>query len=287
MKFVRSIQVACVLAACTSACASPFPAPNLVDRPRVIAVLPSKLIVTGGDTLSARVVFAGTSAATITRWRVCVPARIDPLPEQRCADGEGSVATTQEGGDALRWTLPTDQTELSTLLFAAFVDANGNIPNINTALQSLRTNGAEMLVYVEAVADGGVQLRALKRVLFSLGGMSYTPLASQAFTFAGQRFTMQGDECVPDAASNPVTVAAGSTHRLQREGTTPSGVDGAHFADGGSFPLVFERAGITDWVAPAAGATARHWVVFQRNLPRMSGNGVADVITCSFSTLSR
>lgn len=287
MKFVRSIQVATVLAACSSACASPFPAPNLVDRPRVLAVLPSKLIVTGGDTLTARAVFAGTSAATITRWRVCVPARIDPLPEQRCADGEGSVAHTQEGGDELRWTLPTDQTALSTLLFAAFVDANGNIPNVNTALQTLRANGAEMLVYVEAVADGGAQLRALKRVLFSLGGMSYTPIPPQAFAFAGQRFTMQGERCVADGASEPIAVAAGSTQRVAREASAATGIDGAHFADEGSFPLVFERAGITDWVAPAAGTTARHWVLFQRNVPRMSGNGVADVVVCSFTTLSR
>lgn len=287
MSFVRSIQVAAVFAGLSSACASPFPAPNLVDRPRVLAVLPSKLIVTGGDALTARAVFAGTTAATITRWRVCVPARIDPLPEQRCADGEGAVAVTQEGGDELRWTLPTDETALSTLLFAAFVDADGNIPNINTALQTLRTNGAEMLVYVEAVADGGVQLRALKRVLFSLGGMSYTPLPPQAFTFAGQRFTMQGDRCVPDGGSDPVAVAAGSTQRVQREASASTNIDGAHFADRGSFPLVFERAGITDWVAPEAGALARHWVLFQRNIPRMSGNGVADVSVCSFTTLSR
>ena len=62
-------------------------------------------------------------------------------------------------------------------------------------------------------------------------------------------------------------------------------LDGAHYATGGSFPSVFEIAGITDWVAPAtAGVTVRHWVVVQSNVQRSSGARVSDVLFCSFQT---
>ncbi len=276
-------------AVCAMSCAAPFPAPNLVDRPRVIAVQPSPIIAMAGETLSARAVFAGTNTVTVRKWRVCVPARIDPFPEQRCADGEGAVAFTQEGGERLQWVIPTDQNELTTLLFAAFVDANGNVPNINTALAQLRSSGAELLVYVEAVGDGGVVMRAAKRTLFAIQTIRYTPIPAWGFTFGGAHFTAQGEECVPDGGANPVAVAARSTTQVvidpPASGSTVGTLDAAHFADGGDFPSRFEIAGITDWVAPTASSSVtRHWVLVQRNVPRSSGNSVADLRVCSFTT---
>lgn len=291
MSFVRSIQVAALFAAIGAGCAAPFPAPNLVDRPRVIALTTSPIAAMAGQQLTARATFGGAQSVTVRRWRVCVPARIDPFPEQRCADGEGAVAYTQEGGEALQWAIPTDQNQLAMLLLAAFVDANGNIPNITTALNQLRANGADLFVYVEAVSDTGVVVRGIKRALFVLNALRYTPLSTFAFTFAGTRFQAAGDECVPDGASSPVPIAPGATSRVAIEApatTISSPIDAAHFADGGDFPERFEVAGITDWVAPTtSGASTKHWVVVQRNVPRASGAGVADVRVCSFSAVTR
>lgn len=291
MKYVRSIQVAAVFAAAIAGCAAPFPAPNLVDRPRVIAVLPSPMVAMAGETLTARAVFGGAASVTVRTWRVCVPARIDPFPEQRCADGEGAVAFTQQGGERLQWSIPTDQNELTTLLFASFVDANGNIPNITTALNQLRASGAELLIYVEGVSDNGTVVRAVKRSLFAIQALRYTPITEWAFAFAGQRLRAVGDECVVDGSTNPVEVSAGSMHVPQIEatmGSTVGTLDAAYFADGGDFPQRFEIAGLTTWVAPAAsGAIVRHWVVVQRNIPRASGASVADLRACSFTTRTR
>lgn len=291
MKIVRSIRVLAVVAAIGAGCAPPFSAPNLVDRPRVIAVTTSPIAVMAGQQLTARAIFGGAPSFTVRKWRVCVPARIDPFPEQRCADGEGAVAFTQEGGERLEWSIPTDQSQLAMLLLAAFVDANGNIPNITTALNQLRANGADLLVYVEATSDSGVVVRAVKRSLFVINGLQYTPLDTFAFTFAGTRFQATGDDCVPDGASQPVALDARSTQSVAIEplsGATAGMVDAAHFADGGDFPTRYEVAGITDWVAPlASGVTTKHWVLIQRNLPRASGSAVADLRVCSFSTITR
>jgi hypothetical protein len=291
VKFVRSIQVLAACAVLVAGCAPPFSAPNLVDRPRVIAVTTSPIAVMAGEQLTARAILGGAQSFSVRKWRVCVPARIDPFPEQRCADGEGAVAYSQEGGERLEWSLPTEQSQLATILLAAFVDANGNIPNVTTALNQLRANGADLLVYVEAVSDTGMVVRGVKRALFVLNGLRYTPLSAFAFTFAGTRFQASGDDCVPDGAMAPVTVAPRSTHRVALEplgGLEMNQPDAAHFADGGDFPVRYEVAGITDWVAPtASGVTTKHWVLIQRNVPRASGSAVADLRVCSFSTVTR
>jgi hypothetical protein len=281
------------LAACCAvgvlSCSPQFPAPNLVDRPRIIAMRTDPVVVMAGQTLEARAMFAGAELVTVRAWRVCVPARIDPFPEQRCADDMGAVAYRQEGGDTLRWQVPSDQNELTTLLFAAFVDANGNIPNINTALNQLRNNGAELLVYVEAEAPGGVVLRGVKRTLFALSPLRYTPISAMRFTFAGIEFEARDERCVPSDGALPVEVEPGARLSVSLVPVaTEMELDGAHYADGGDFPLRFEIATLNTWVAPAqSGAVVRHWVVAQRNVPRGSGATVSDVRYCSFTTRSR
>ncbi len=282
---IRALSL-CALSCAMLDCAAPFPAPNIVDRPRIIAVRASPIVAMAGQTLEAQVAFGGADSLVVRTWRVCVPARIDPFPEQRCADGEGAVAYTQEGGQTLRWQIPTDQGQLTMLLFAAFVDANGNVPNVTTALNQLRANGAEMLVYVEAQAPDGTIVRAVKRTLFAIAPIRFAPLTALRFRFAGQRFEARDGQCVPLEGGDPVSVAAGSRAIVAIEPPAIDvSLDGAHYATGGSFPSVFEIAGITDWVAPAtAGVTVRHWVVVQSNVQRSSGARVSDVLFCSFQT---
>lgn len=291
MKFVRWMRAFALVAASMVGCAAPFSAPNLVDRPRVLAVITNPLAVMAGQRLTARAIFGGAPSFTVRTWRVCVPAKIDPFPEQRCADGEGAVAFAQDGGERLEWSVPTDQGQLAMLLLAAFVDANGNIPNINTALNQLRSNGADLLVYVEAVSSTGVVVRGIKRALFILDELRYQPLDQFTFSFAGTRFQALGDDCVPDGASGAVVLDAGSTQRVRIEmvpGAAVDALEAAHFADGGDFPTRYEIAGITDWVAPrASGVTTKHWVLVQRNVQRNEGPSVADIRVCSFSTITR
>lgn len=267
-------------------CAPAFPAPNFVDRPRIIAMRTSPLVAMAGQTLEAQVAFGGADSLTVRRWRVCVPARIDPFPEQRCADGEGAVAYTQEGGATLRWQIPTDQTELTMLLFAAFVDENGNVPNITTALNQLRANGADLFVYVDAQAPDGTIVRGIKRTIFAIAPLRYSPLANLRFRFAGQRFESRDGQCVPLEGAEPFAIPAGSRNIVAIEPPAiEMPLDGAHYANGGQFPEIFEVAGLTNWVAPSsAGVIVRHWVVGQRNLQRSMGAAVSDVLFCSFTT---
>lgn len=274
------------MALAVAGCAPAFPAPNFVDRPRIIAVRTSPLVAMAGQTLEAQVAFGGATSLTVRRWRVCVPARIDPFPEQRCADGQGAVAFTQEGGDTLRWQIPTDQAELTMLLFAAFVDANGNVPNITTALNQLRANGADLFVYVEAQAPDATIVRGIKRTLFAIAPLRYTPLTTLRFRFAGQRFEARGGQCVPLEGGEPFAIAVGSRSVVAIEPPAiETTLDGAHYADGGQFPEIFEVAGLTEWVAPSApSVVTRHWVVGQRNVQRASGAAVSDVLFCSFTT---
>jgi hypothetical protein len=146
-----------------------------------------------------------------------------------------------------------------------------------------------LLVYVEAEAPGGVVLRGVKRTLFAIAPLRYTPISAMRFTFAGIEFEARDELCVPSDRALPVVVEPGA--RLSVElvpVATEMPLDGAHYADGGDFPWRFEIAGLDPWVAPMqSGAIVRHWVVAQRDVPRSSGATVSDVRYCSFTTRVR
>ena len=256
---------ALTLALFAAACASPFSAINLVDRPRVLLVQTDPVAVTAGQTLRARAVFAGTLEARVRRWRVCVPVRIDPFPEQRCADGQGVVAHTQEGGEALSWQVPTDESTIGTWVFAASVNASGATPRPDQILASLRSNGLDLLVYVEAEADGGAVLRGIKRALFTIAPLRLSPLSVPRFFFGGQspdrRLAPRDEQCVPSDGEE-LLVDPGSTASVLLEETGPAfGEQVSHYADGGDFSARFESPDAATWIAPTRpGTLVRHWL---------------------------
>jgi hypothetical protein len=284
---LRRAGHALALAHLAVACASPFSAINLVDRPRVLLVQTNPVAVMAGQTLAARAVFAGTRAARVRRWRVCVPVRIDPFPEQRCADGQGVVAHTQDGGDALSWQLPTDESTLGTWVFAASVDATGATPRPDQILASLRSNGLDLLVYVEAEADEGEVLRGVKRALFTIAPLRLSPLSVPRFSFGGQgpdrRLAPRGEQCVPSDGEE-LLVDPGSTASVLLEETGAAfGEQVSHYADGGDFTARFESPDVGPWIAPTrSGTLVRHWLVVQRSVSRGQGARVSDVRFCEW-----
>jgi hypothetical protein len=264
-------------------CAPAFPAINLVDRPRVLVMQTAPVAVMAGQSLTARALFAGTSAVTVRRWRVCVPVRIDPFPEQRCADGEGVVAHTQEGGETLSWSFPTDEAQIGMWVFAAVVDANGNVPRADQVLSNLRANGLELLVYVEAEGDGGVVIRGTKRTLFVINPLRLNPLSLPRFTFGDGALGPEGERCAT-ADGSELVVAPGSTTQVGLVDMGAAfGDQVSHYADGGDFVARFESPDIGPWIAPmTSGAVVRHWLVVQRSVPRAQGNRVSDVRFCEW-----
>ncbi len=284
---LRRARCALALALAATACAQPFSAINLVDRPRVLVMQASPSAVMAGQTLAVRAVFAGTSAVRVRRWRVCVPVRIDPFPEQRCAEGQGVVAHTQEGGASLAWQLPTDESTIGTWVFAASVNANGTPPRPDQILSSLRSNGLDLLVYLEAEADGGLVLRGAKRVLFTIAPLRIAPLSVPRFFFGGQmpehRLAPRGEQCVP-AAGEELIVEPGATASVLAEDTGAAfGEQISHYADGGDFTARFESPDVGTWVAPTrSGTVVRHWLVVQRSLSRGQGPRVSDVRWCEW-----
>lgn len=265
-------------------CAAPFPAINLVDSPRVLLISPTPTVVQPGEMLRAEPLIVG-GTATVQKWRVCVPVKIDPTPEQRCVDGQGLIAFTQEGGQTLQWPVTTDESELGRWVVGANVDERGNIPQPARIFSDVQTNGLEVLIYVEANANG-VTIRGFKRALLIIRAMRPTVAELPDFQF-GTQILHRSDshECVVrDAPETPVTVAAGSTTTIAPMGilTTIQLYTFSHFANGGNFLQRPDQPDIEPWIAPAAGIAVDHWLVAQRSIPRSQGNRVSVLDWCHF-----
>ncbi|MDP3274888.1 MAG: hypothetical protein Q8Q09_06790 [Deltaproteobacteria bacterium] len=287
MKIQRTLTSLPTLAAlCALSCGAPFAAPNLVTEGRVLLVIANPVIVQPGQTLTARALLGGDSTLRTQRWRVCVPVRIDPFPEQRCADGEGIVAHTQQGGDTLSWTLPTDQETLGPWILGASVDANGNTQRLDQVLASLRTNGLDMLVYVEAAGANGVVLRSVKRVLMAITNTPRVPtLAMPRFNFAGTEWSARDGRCVLEDGSNEHRIPSGlRTIFMPLDTGAGFGENTFHYADGGDFSQRFDRAVPVSWTAPRMpGVVTRHWLIVTRRVSRTQGTAVTVSQSCELT----
>jgi hypothetical protein len=275
------LQTICVFAA---TCAPVFPAINLVDSPRVLLIAPSPIAAQPGEVLSAQAVFAG-GAVNVRLWRVCVPVKIDPAPEQRCVDGQGLVAYTQMSGQSLQWTVTSDENELGRFVVGANIDASGNIPQPTRLFTDVQNNGLDLLLYVEGEANG-VVVRGFKRALLIIRPLRVPDVQVPTFQF-GEQIVRPSDnhECLrADSPEREIVVTRSSTVAplpILAPMTTLQDTL-SHYANGGNFLQRPDRPDIGPWVAPASPAIVEHWLVAQRNVSRAQGDRVSVINWCHF-----
>lgn len=271
------------LVACASlcACGSPFAPPNLVDRPRVVAVLADPAVTFPGTEVSLRALLAGApeGAERSLVWRVCVEGNNPPdalmtptEPAQDCIEGrlldvlpptvgaETSVRITAQQSELFRWIAATIPPEAP----------------IELGLLNAMRNGVRLVVTVHGTV-AGVEVRAYKRVIVTLGVANYPEAYLPAFSLGERRYVPDPSDplrCVPADASQPALRRGERVSMVVPFGDTPPGYTTQtylHYATAGTFENTEDSARISPWTAPNQQGDTQHWLVAQSG--RGSGTG--------------
>lgn len=274
------------------ACGSPFSPPNLVDRPRVVAVMADPAVTFPGTEVSLRALLAGApdGAERSLVWRVCVEGNNppDPLmtptePAQDCIEGrlldvlpptvgaEASVRITSQQSELFRWIGATIPREAP----------------IELGLLNAMRNGLRLVVTVRGTV-GGFEVRAHKRVVVTLGVANYPGAYLPEFSLGERRYAPDVNDplrCVPADASQPALRRGARVSMVVPLGEAPPGYTMQtyqHFSTAGSFENSEDTARIAPWTAPSQPGDTQHWLVAQSSRGAGTGPFTPSFAACRF-----
>lgn len=263
-----------------AACGSPFAPPNLIDRPRVVAILADPAVTLPGTEVALRAVLAGApeGAERTLVWRVCVAGNNPPdplmtptVPAQDCIEGRLLDVLPETTGEGVTVRVTAREEELARWL-AATIPAG--VP-IELAYLNAMRNGLALVATVHATING-IEVRASKRVIVALGVANYPEAYLPAFALGARRYIADPSDplrCVPVDATQPA-LHAGERVTLAPDETVPAGLSTQnyqHFSTSGTFSNDEDTARLAPWTAPAVRGDTVHWLVAQSG--RGSGRG--------------
>lgn len=260
-------------------CAPPFTPPNLVDRPRFVAVMADPAVTLPGTSVDLAAMLAGApdGAENALRFRVCVEASNPPdalntptTPAQDCLEGRSLALAPDAVGPTATVRIPSGEAAITRLVRASIPD---EVPIELGFFNALRS-GLRLVVTVRATVNG-VDVRAHKRIIVALTPAAYPPAYMPAFSLGPLRFEPDASDPFRCTLVGDVRALAPATRTQLTADRGPIGGLGEqtyqHYATAGTFENVEVDARLSPWTAPATRGATTHWLVAQS--ARGDGNG--------------